>query len=132
MNTMALLPAALVAAFLSAVPARALEDARLLRFPDVNGDTIAFSHGGDLWTVPAAGGVARRLTSGEGLELFPRFSPDGKWIAFTGQYDGTSDAYVVPATGGEPRRLTWYPSRDLNDRMGFQEPVQFVTCLKTK
>ena len=60
------------------------KDARLLRFPDVHGDTIAFSHGGDLWTVPAAGGTARRLTTGDGLELFPRFSPDGKWIAFTG------------------------------------------------
>ncbi len=94
------------------------KDARLLRFPDVHGDTIAFSHGGDLWTVPATGGTARRLTTGDGLELFPRFSPDGKWIAFTGQYDGTTDVYVMPATGGEPRRLTWYPSTDQSERMG--------------
>ncbi len=111
-----------LAAALAPASSRAGE-ARLLRFPDIRGDTIAFSHGGDLWTVPAAGGVARRITSGEGLELFPRFSPDGKWIAFTGQYDGSSDVYVMPAAGGEPRRLTWYPSRDLSDRMGFDNMV---------
>ncbi len=94
------------------------KDARLLRFPDVHGDTIVFSHAGDLWTVPTAGGTARRLTTGDGLELFPRFSPDGKLIAFTGQYDGTTDVYVMPAVGGEPRRLTWYPSADQSERMG--------------
>ncbi|MBK9517182.1 MAG: PD40 domain-containing protein [Anaeromyxobacter sp.] len=106
----------------AAAPA-ADDQARLLRFPDVSGDTIAFSHGGDLWTVPAAGGLARRLTSAEGLEVFPRFSPDGRFIAFTGQLDGSSDVYVVPATGGEPRRLTWYPARDNTDRMGFDNVV---------
>jgi tricorn protease len=104
--------------FLCAGQTAALDDARLLRFPDVNGDTVVFSHGGDLWSVPTSGGTARRLTSGEGLELFPRFSPDGKWIAFTGQYDGTSDVYVMPAAGGAPRRLTWYPARENSDRMG--------------
>ena len=98
-------------------------EARLLRFPDIHGDTVVFSHGGDLWSVPATGGTARRLTSGDGLELFPRFSPDGKWIAFTGQYDGSLDVYVMPASGGEPRRLTWYPSEDNNDRMGFDNMV---------
>jgi tricorn protease len=119
-----LLWSAFVALAVLASPASARAgEARLLRFPDIHGNTITFSHGGDLWTVPASGGVARRLTSGEGLELFPRFSPDGKWIAFTGQYDGTSDVYVVPAAGGEPRRLTWYPSRDLSDRMGFDNMV---------
>jgi tricorn protease len=112
----ALLAVALAVAL--AGPAAALDDARLLRFPDVNGDAIAFSHAGDLWTVSASGGAARRLTSGDGLELFPRFSPDGKWIAFTGQYDGTFDVYVMPAAGGEPRRLTWYPAQDTSERMG--------------
>ena len=108
-------------AVLSASPSAAedvTKDARLLRFPDVHGDTIVFSHAGDLWTVPTSGGTAHRLTTGDGLELFPRFSPDGKWIAFTGQYDGTTDVYVMPATGGEPKRLTWYPSTDQNERMG--------------
>jgi tricorn protease len=105
------------------VRAQTAPEARLLRFPDIHGDTIVFSHGGDLWSVRASGGLARRLTTGEGLEIFPRFSPDGKWIAFTGHYDGSSDVFVIPASGGEPRRLTWYPSRDLPDRMGFDNMV---------
>ncbi len=117
-----LAPLALAATLIGAA-ADAVDDARLLRFPDVSGDVIAFSHGGDLWTVSTAGGAARRLTSGEGLELFPRFSPDGKWIAFTGHYDGSSDVYVIPSTGGAPRRLTWYPARENNERMGFDNMV---------
>jgi len=108
---------------LFAAPGAASEEGRLLRFPDVHGDTIVFSHGGDLWSVPAAGGTARRLTSGAGLELFPRFSPDGRWIAFTGQYDGSSDVYVIPSGGGEPRRLTWYPARENPERMGVDNMV---------
>jgi len=103
--------------------ALAMDDARLLRFPDVNEDTIVFSHGGDLWTVPVEGGTARRLTSGEGVKVLPRFSPDGSWIAFTGHYDGSSDVYVMPASGGEPRRLTWYPARENSERMGFDNIV---------
>jgi tricorn protease len=108
---------------LAAAPALAVDDARLLRFPDVHGDTIAFSHGGDLWTVSAGGGQARRLTSGDGLEVFPRFSPDGRWIAFTATTDGSADVWVIPAAGGEPRRLTWYPARENTDRMGFDNIV---------
>jgi len=114
---------AALAALLCAAPARAVEDARLLRFPDVHGDTIAFSRGGDLWTVPASGGQARRLTSGDGIEVFPRFSPDGRWIAYTATTDGSADVWVIPAAGGEPRRLTWYPARDNSDRMGFDNVV---------
>jgi tricorn protease len=82
--------------------------ARLLRYPDINGDQIAFVYAGDIWTVPAAGGTARRLTSHPGLELFPKFSPDGRWIAFSGQYDGTRQVFVIPVEGGEPRQLTFY------------------------
>ena len=67
---------------------------------------------GDLWLVADLGGVARRLTTHPGNEYFPRFSPDGKWIAFTGEYDGNPDVFVVPAEGGEPRRLTWSPGAD--------------------
>src|SRR5688572_338492 len=74
--------------------------ARLLRYPDIHGETIAFVYAGDVWTVPAAGGTARRLTSHPGLELFPKFSPDGRWIAFTGQYAGTRQVYVISADGG--------------------------------
>jgi tricorn protease len=80
----------------------------LLRFPDVSRDKIAFSYGGDIWVVDIQGGVARQLTSHPGQELFPKFSPDGKWIAFTGQYSGTLQVYVISVDGGEPRQLTFY------------------------
>jgi len=96
-------------------------DARLLRFPTIHGDTIAFSHAGNLYSAPASGGLARRLTSHDGYECFPRFSPDGKWIAFTGQYDGNTEVYVMPAEGGTPRRLTYTATLDrddISDRMG--------------
>jgi multidrug resistance protein len=73
---------------------------------------------------PAAGGTATRLTAHPGLELFARFSPDGRWIAFTGQYDGDEQVYVVPATGGEPKQLTFYPARGpLTPRWGYDNQV---------
>ena len=83
-------------------------ESRLLRFPALSKDSIAFVYGGDLWIAPRAGGLARQLTTDAGLEWFPRFSPDGKWIAFTGQYDGNRDVYLIPAEGGAPKRLTWW------------------------
>src|SRR5512136_2030991 len=86
---------------------------RLLRQPDIWGDEVVFVYAGDLWTAAASGGPARRLTAHPGDELYPKFSPDGKWIAFTGQYDGNSDVFVIPAGGGEPRRLTYHPSNDM-------------------
>ncbi|MDT5157295.1 MAG: tricorn protease [Acidobacteriota bacterium] len=98
--------------------------ARLLRFPDINGEMIAFVYAGDIWTVPSAGGTARRLTSHPGLELFPKFSPDGRWIAFTGQYDGTRQVFVIPTEGGEPRQLTFYNEvANLPPRGGFDNRV---------
>src|SRR5215217_5698189 len=81
---------------------------RLLRYPAVSADLIAFVYAGDIWLVPIAGGYARQLTSGEGEELFPRFSPDGRTIAFTGQYDGRRQVYTIPVTGGTPTQLTFY------------------------
>src|SRR5258706_8391372 len=84
---------------------------KLLRFPDVYRDKVVFTYAGDLWTAPSSGGTAARLTAHPGLELFAKFSPDGKWIAFTGQYDGDEQVYVVPATGGVPKQLTFYPAR---------------------
>ena len=92
----------------SAQTGRGDDLARLLRYPDIGRGQIAFVYAGDVWTVPAAGGTARRLTSHPGLELFPKFSPDGRWIAFTGQYSGTRQVYVIPVEGGEPRQLTFY------------------------
>jgi tricorn protease len=99
----------------------AVEEARLLRFPAIHGERIVFTHAGNLYTVPAKGGVARRLTSHDGFEMFPRFSPDGKWLAFTGQYDGNTEVYVMPADGGTPKRLTYTATLgrdDVSDRMG--------------
>ena len=86
---------------------------RLLRYADISRDSVVFAYAGDLWIAPRAGGDARRLTSHVGDELYPKFSPDGKWVAFTGEYDGNPDVYVIPADGGEPRRLTFHPSRDI-------------------
>jgi len=84
----------------------------MLRYPDVHGDAIVFVYAGDLWLVPAIGGDARRLTTHEGYELLPRFSPDGTTIAFTAEYEGNGDVYTIPASGGDPRRLTWHPGLD--------------------
>ena len=89
-----------------------IEDARLLRSPDINGNNIVFTYGGDLWTVTTDGGNAIRLTSHPGIESNPYYSPDGKWIAFTGIYDGNTDVYVIPSEGGIPRRLTFHPDFD--------------------
>jgi len=100
---------------------QAQDEARLLRFPSTNGTDIAFSYAGDLWTVPVEGGQARRLTSHIGYEMFARYSPDGKTIAFTGEYDGNREVYTIPAKGGEPRRITFTSTNardDLGDRMG--------------
>ena len=90
--------------------ASALDDARLLRFPDINNDLVAFVYAGDIWTVEASGGNARRLTSHEGLELFPKISPDGKWIAFSAEYSGSRQIFVIPTKGGTPKQLTFYNS----------------------
>lgn len=89
------------------------QDTRLLREPDVSAKHIVFAYANDLWIVNKTGGEARRLTSFQGSESNPKFSPDGKMIAFTGQYGGNRDVYVVPVEGGESKRLTWHPSADI-------------------
>ena len=108
---------------LSAVggPAEVTDEARLLRFPATNGTDVVFSYAGDLFTAPLSGGEARRLTSHIGYEMFAHYSPDGKTIAFTGEYDGNREVYIIPAGGGEPVRLTYTATNgrdDLGDRMG--------------
>src|SRR5712691_11405616 len=104
------------------LPAQNLPDTtRLLRFPTTNGDQIVFCYSGELYTVAKNGGTARRLTSGPGYSSFPRFSPDGKQLAFTSQYDGNTEVYVMPGDGGEPKRLTTTATLgrdDISDRMG--------------
>ena len=112
---LSLLAAAAVPACLSA------EEARLLRFPATNGSEIVFSYAGDLYKVSINGGEAQRLTSYTGYEMFARFSPDGKTIAFTGDYDGNTEVYTILVEGGEPLRLTYTATNsrdDLGDRMG--------------
>jgi len=94
-------------------------NARMLRYPDVSVTHICFVYAGDIWVVAKEGGIAHRLSSPPGEESFPRFSPDGSKIAFSGNYDGNSDIYFIPAMGGDLQRLThhgmpdriidWYP-----------------------
>lgn len=113
----------IVAVAMAAVTALGSEAAegRLLRFPATNGTELAFSYAGDLYSVPLSGGTAVRLTSDKGYEAFARFSPDGKQLAFTGQYDGNTEVYVMPAEGGVPRRVTYTavnPRDEWADRMG--------------
>lgn len=122
-------------AFLFALNLSAFEkndETRLMRFPATNGKDVVFSYTGDLYTVPLDGGIARKLTSHEGYEMFPRFSPDGKSIAFTAQYDGNTEVYLMPAEGGIPKRLTITPTLgrdDVSDRMG---PNNIVMTWKNK
>ncbi len=97
------------------------QETRLLRFPAIHGNQIVFTYAGDLYTVAATGGVARKLTNDVGYEMFARFSPDGKRLAFTGQYDGNTEVYTMPAEGGVPQRLTYTATLgrdDVSDRMG--------------
>src|SRR5262249_39063319 len=90
-----------------------IHDTRLLSEPAISATQIAFIYAGDLWTAGLDGKNVRRLTSDVGLESSPAFSPDGKWIAFSAQYEGNTDVYVVSSEGGVPRRLTWHPAADV-------------------
>jgi len=104
----------LSAALTFAQPAKSkIPDALMLRFPDVSADQIVFVYAGDLWVVPKEGGLARKLSSPKGEEIFPKFSPDGQAIAFSGNYDGNNDIYVMPSVGGSPKRLNHHPGSDL-------------------
>jgi tricorn protease len=97
---------ALLGAFAATAQAQQA-DHTLMRYPTLHGDTIVFVAHGNLWSVPRAGGVASRLTTDPGSDVLPRFSPDGKWLAFTGEYQGNRDVYIMPAAGGAVRRLTF-------------------------
>ena len=88
------------------------ENRPLLRFPDVHGDTVVFVYGEDIWKASTQGGVAQRLTIHDGQERFPKFSPDGRLIAFSGAYDGNTDVYVMSVHGGEITRVTFHPGAD--------------------
>src|SRR5262245_28585727 len=100
--------AILAFAAIVAVSVSAQQGTRLLRSPSVSDTQIAFAYAQNIWVVSRAGGTARRVTSFPGQTSNPHFSPDGKWIAFSGEYAGNQDVYIVPAEGGEPKRLTWH------------------------
>ena len=104
--------AAITALLATSTPTHA-QGTRFLRQPDVSATHIVFTHANDLWKVGRDGGVAVRLTSSEGAETDAAFSPDGRWIAFSGQYGGNTDVYLMPAEGGQPERLTWHPAEDV-------------------
>jgi tricorn protease len=89
-------------------------NAKLMRYVDVSDTQITFVYGGDIWLLPKAGGTAIQVTHSPGEESWPRFSPDGKSIGFTANYDGNADVYVMPVTGGVPTRVTW---QSFSDRM---------------
>ena len=103
-------PRTLVIAAVIAQFPNGLSQTNLLRHPGGHGDRIAFTSAGDLWQTPVSGGTATRLTSTPGVELFAKFSPNGRGNAFTGQFNGNERVCIVPGEGGEVRQLTWYPS----------------------
>ena len=120
-------------------------DPLLMQHPTVNKTEIVFEFADDLWSVPRAGGEAVRLTSAPGEESNAFFSPDGKWIAFSGHYDGNTNVYVMPADGGEPKRLTADPAPDTvagwtpdgksvlfaSDILSFEDPPRLFTVPAT-
>jgi tricorn protease len=92
----------------------AADPIRFARYPHVSNDgTIAFTYHGDIWLANADGANPRRLTAHVARDINPRFSPDGKWVAFSSNRMGNNDVYVVPVTGGEPKQLTWHSSDDV-------------------
>ena len=95
---------AVLAAFIPLAAARADDRPLLLRYPTIHGNDVVFVAAGNLWRVARTGGTATRLTSDPGQDIMPRFSPDGRWIAFTASDQGNQDVYVMPAAGGEARR----------------------------
>ena len=119
--------------FCSGLKTNAQNDARLMRYPDINKNLIAFVYAGDIWLVDANGGEARRLTSHPGMELFPKISPDGQWIAFSAEYSGSRQIFVMPSNGGTPRQLTFYNSVGLMPpRGGFDDvPLDWTSDSKT-
>lgn len=99
-----------------------IQETKLMRFPNIQGNLVVFSYAGDLYSLEINGdGQAKKLTSDIGYEMFAKISPDGKYIAFTGQYDGNTEVYLIPSSGGEPKRLTYTATLsrdDVSDRMG--------------
>jgi tricorn protease len=94
------------------LPALAMAQVKLLRHPTYSKGKVAFSYLGDIWIANEDGGGAMRLTDNRARDQFPRFSPDGQWIAFSSNRDGNYDVYLVPAAGGKPKQLTFHSADD--------------------
>ena len=109
---LALLAVASVSTAVSAAQAQSTTDTRLLSQPAVSATRVAFAYSGDLWTAKLDGSDVRRITTADGDEINPAFSPDGAMITFSANYDGNTDVYVVSALGGAPKRLTFHPGGD--------------------
>jgi tricorn protease len=114
------------------------QETLLLGSPSVSADKIAFAYGGNIWVADKDGGHPQQLTVRQSVELHPLLSPDGKWIAFTGVYDGNADVYVVPTSGGSPKRLTFHPAPDVvrswdgNDKIVFSSSRESVHYLQLR
>jgi tricorn protease len=102
----------------------------MMQYPDIYENTLVFVSGGDIWKVPDEGGVATRLTFNDGRENYPKISPDGKLIAFTGEYDGNSDVYVMNINGGDITRLTFHPATD--EVIGWNQPKNKIMFISNR
>lgn len=107
-----------------ALSAAIAQDSKMMRYPNTSLTELTFCYAGDVYIVPINGGIARKLTSSQGTEMYPRFSRDGRQIAFTGEYDGNREIYTIPTIGGEPKRLTY--SMDMNDVSERQGPDKII------
>ncbi len=114
-KTLLTLHIALLLGITAFLPALAINphDTRMMTQPAISNNHLAFIYAEDLWVANLDGSNPRRLTIDEGVESNPVFSPDGKFIAFSAQYDGNIDVYILPVEGGIPQRLTWHPGRDI-------------------
>ncbi|CAN5725529.1 S41 family peptidase [soil metagenome] len=114
--------------FVCAGISAAAQETLLLRSPSVSNNKIAFAYGGDVWTADRDGSHPQRLTVNQGVEFNPMLSPDGKWIAFTGNYDGNADVYIIASSGGSPKRLTFHPYEDLVRSWDGNDKIVFATA----
>lgn len=116
----------------------AQQETLLLRSPSISKTHVTFVYGGDIWIADKNGQNPRRLTTNPGVEMNPIFSPDGKQIAFTGNYDGNTDVYTIPVEGGEPKRITYHPTADImrgwlnNNEVYFQTTREFQYSLGSR
>ncbi|MBS3772287.1 MAG: PD40 domain-containing protein, partial [Bacteroidales bacterium] len=112
--------------------AQSAEETLLLRAPSVHDNLVTFAYAGDIWTAETHGNHVQRLTVHEGVESRPMFSPNGKWIAFSGTYEGNTDIYVVSAEGGNPQRITHHPSQDIVRGWKGNDEIIFASSRESK